>query len=105
MSNKIHVTEYFDRLLKMIKSKGNQFSFCFPCLRKKKKSLEENFAAASEEITRNYGKDIKPTDFVPSFTSTPTKSAQTSDVGPPLLLLQLHARFCNLRQRVSGKPE
>ena len=57
---------------------------CFPCLRKlkKKKSLEENFAAASEEIMRNYGKAIKPTDFVPSFTSTPTKSAETSVVGP-----------------------
>ena len=84
MSNKIHVTEYFDWLLQMIKSKGNQFSLCFPCLRKlkKKKSLAENFAVASEEIMRNYGKDIKPTDFVPSFTSTPTKSAQTSVVGP-----------------------
>jgi len=82
MSNKIHVTEYFDWLLQMIKSKGNQFSLCFPCLRKKKKSLEENFAAAPEEIMRNYGKDIKPTDFVPSFTNTPTKSAQTSVVGP-----------------------
>jgi len=107
MSNKIHVTEYFVWLLQMIKSKGNQFSLCFPCLRKlkKKKSLEEYFAAASEEIMRNYSKDIKPTDFVPSFTSTPTKSAQTSVVGPTLLLLQLHARFCNLRQRVSGKPE
>ena len=57
---------------------------CFPCLRKlkKKKSLEENFAAASEEIMRNYGKDLTPTDFVPSFASTPTKSAQTSIVGP-----------------------
>ena len=67
----------------MIKSKGNQFGLCFPCLLKlkKKKSLEENFAAASEEILRNYGKDIKPTDFVPSFTNTPTKSTQTSVVG------------------------
>lgn len=57
---------------------------CFPCLRqlKKKKSLEENLAAVSEEIMRNYGKDIRPTDFVPSFASTPTKSAQTSIVGP-----------------------
>jgi len=84
MSNKIHVTDYFDWLLQMMKSKGNQFSLCFPCLPKlkKKKSLEENFAATSEEIMRNYGKDIKPTDFVPSFTSTPTKSAQTSVVGP-----------------------
>ena len=56
---------------------------CFPCLRKlkKKKSLVENFAAASEEITRNYVKDIKPTDFVPLFASTPTKSAQRSIVG------------------------
>jgi len=52
---------------------------CFPCLRKlkKKTSLEENFATASKEIMRNYGKDIKPMDFVPSFTSTPRKSAQT----------------------------
>ena len=31
---------------------------------------------------RNYGKDIKPTDFVPSFASTPTKSAHTSIVRP-----------------------
>jgi len=84
MSNKIHVTEYFDWVLQMIKSKGNQFSLCFPCLLKlkKKKSLEENFATVSEEIMRNYGKDIKPTDFVPSFTNTPTKSTQTSVVGP-----------------------
>ena len=57
---------------------------CFPCLRKlkKKKSLEENFAAASEEIVRNYGKDIKPMDFVPSLASTPKKSASISNVGP-----------------------
>ena len=73
---------------------------CFPCLRKlkKKKSLEENFAAVTEEITRNCGKDTKPTDFVPLFASTPTKSAQTSNVGPttctsfiaPRELLQPH---------------
>ena len=57
---------------------------CFPGLRKlkKKKSLEENFAAASKEIVRNYGIDMKPADFVPSFDSTSTKSAQTSIVGP-----------------------
>ena len=73
---------------------------CFPCLRKlkKKKSLEENFAAVTEEITRNCGKDTKPTDFVPLFASTPKKSAQTSNVGPttctsfiaPRELLQPH---------------
>ena len=57
---------------------------CFPCLRKlkKKKSLEENFAAVSEEIVRNYGKDLKAMDFVPSFASTPKKSAPIPIVGP-----------------------
>ena len=75
---------------------------CFPCLRKlkKKKSLEENFAAVTEEITRNCGKNTKPTDFVPLFASTPTKSAQTSNVGPttctsfiaPRELLQPHTQ-------------
>ena len=57
---------------------------CFPCLRKlkKKKSLEENFAAISEEIVRSNGKVTKHTDFVPLSTSTPTKSAQSSIVGP-----------------------
>lgn len=49
---------------------------CFPCLRKlkKKKSFEENFAAASEDIVRHYEIDMKPADFVPSFASTPLKS-------------------------------
>jgi len=72
---------------------------CFPCLRKlkKKKSLEENLAVASEEIMRNYGKEFRPTDFVSSFASTPTKSAQTSVAGPttctslaPHTLMQRH---------------
>ena len=63
---------------------GDNTRLCFPCLHnlKKKKSLEENLATASEEIMQNYGKDIRPTDSVPSFASTLTKSAQTSIVGP-----------------------
>lgn len=53
---------------------------CFPCLRKlkKRKALEENFAAATEELVRSYGNTSKTKEFVPSFVSTPTKAGYPS---------------------------
>ena len=55
----------------------------FPCLRKlkKKNTLEENLAAATEEAVKNhadFGNNSKPREFVPSFASTPTQAVQAS---------------------------
>ena len=54
---------------------------CFPCLGKlkKRKSLEEQFAATTEELVQNHGNVIRRKEFEPSFASTPTKSKQLSN--------------------------
>lgn len=53
---------------------------CISCLRKlkKKKALEENLTAISDEIVRTFRGSYRPIDFVPSSVtcSTPTKAGQ-----------------------------
>ena len=44
------------------------FRICFPCLHKlkKRKSLEEQFVAITEEVILNYGNAIRRKEFEPS---------------------------------------
>ena len=51
---------------------------CISCLRrlKKKKALEENLTAISDEIVRTFRGSNRPIDCVPSSVSTPTKAGQ-----------------------------
>ena len=51
---------------------------CLPCLRKlkKRKSLEENFAAITEEIVRNFRSSVQPQGLMVPIIATPTKGQQ-----------------------------
>ena len=60
---------------------------CLPCVRKlkKRKALEENLAAVSEEIVRTFNSSVRSKEFVPRSVSTPTKERQptTSNFSTP----------------------
>jgi len=75
-------TELRKLLLKLAIDNNTHLCFPYLCKPMKKKSWEESFAPASEEIMQNYRTNVRSTDFVPSIASTPTKSAQTLIVEP-----------------------